>query len=118
TLEEAPGRLAPPGFRPIARKTFFGLSDKPGLRERVAIPFLAQAHGLEALRPGDMGDALAAERGEMRHRERRSALVVRKQAQGVGAFDPRVDIDDRQSARDRLDRLALVRGGRGGGAAV
>ena len=55
-----------------------------------------------------MRDALAAERGEMFDRQRRSALVVRKQAHGVEALDLRVDVDDRQSARHGLDWLALV----------
>ena len=116
--EEAPDGLAAPRLGPFSGKTVAGARLEPSLGERAAIALLAQAHRLEALRPGDVRYPLAAEPGQMADGERRAALVVRQQTQRIGTLDPRKDVDDRQPARRRLDRLALVRAARGDDEAV
>ena len=65
-----------------------------------------------------MGDALAAEPGEMPDRKPRAAFVVGEKAKRVRVVDPREHIDDRQAAPGPLDRLAPVGAPRGDDEAV
>ena len=73
--------------------------------ERRALARPAQAHGLEVLRPGDVGDAPAAERGQMLDGEYRAALVVGQQAERAGIVGMGEDVDDR-AVRGRAGRSA------------
>ncbi len=116
--EEALNGLPPPHFRPMAGKAIAVARLEAGFGERGAIALLAQPHGLEALRAGDMSNPLAAERGEMADRKRRAPLVVRQEAQCVRILDPRKDVDHRQPASRGLDRLALVGAARGDDEAI
>ena len=65
------------------------------------------------LRAGDVGDAPAAERGEVLHGKLRAAFVVRQQAERVRVLDLGEDVDDREAAGGRHDRRALVGAARG-----
>ena len=89
-----------------------------GGSQRRAKTFLAQAHRLETFGAADVGDALAAEPGEMLDRKPRSAFVVGEKAKGVRVVDPGEGVDHRQAARRRFDRLAPVGAASGGDEAV
>ena len=114
----ASGRGAPPrtawrrprGPRPPTRRPRDRIrrcSASPPARKRRQIAAPAQPHRLEMLRPGDMGDALAAELRQMLDREHCAALIVGEQRQRAGSSAWLEDVDDRQAVR-AADRSAAA----------
>ena len=62
---------------------------------------------------GDVGDAAAAEGGEVRDGELGAALVVGEEAEGVGVVGLGEDVDDGEAVGEGADRgRACRRGGR------
>ena len=81
--EELRHRLAAPALRPDAGQVEAVRLVEAGARERLAVAVAAEPHRLEPLGPGDMGDAPAAEPGEVLDGEHGAALVVGEEAEGV-----------------------------------
>src|SRR5581483_10043753 len=102
--EEAPYRLAAPRLRPGAGKVEAVNVRAPGPLKRPGVALPAEADGLEALGPGDMGDALAAEFDQMLDGKHRAALVVGHEAVFIGVVDQRIDVEHRNPRR-RHDQL-------------
>ena len=83
--EELRDRLAAPALRPDAGQIEALRLGEPGRGERLAVAVAAEPHGLEPLRPGDVGDPPAAEPDEMLGGERRAAFVVGQEAEASGS---------------------------------
>ena len=111
--EQVPDRLAAPGLRPASRAIVARTRRQSELSERGSIAGRAQADRLEAFRAGNMGDAFAAERGEVSDSELGAALVVGQEAERVRPLHVREYVDDRHAADRRLDRRAPVGAARG-----
>ena len=103
-VEEPGDGLAAPGLRPDAGQVEARQLRQPGGGERRPPAGAAQAHRLEVLRPGDVGDAAAAEPGQVLDREHRPALVVRQQAERAGIVGVGEDVDHGQPVGERADR--------------
>ena len=70
---------------------------RPGCGQRRADSRPAQAHGLEMLGAGDMGDAPAAEASQVLDGEHRAALVIGHQAERVRIVGLGKHVDHRQA---------------------
>ena len=105
-------RLASPAFRPNARQIIAIRFGQSRFGKRSSIPVPPQAHRLETLRAGHMGDPLAPEPDKVTRRQRRAAFVVGNQATGFGVLDLRKDVDHRDVGGTRSASRVCRRGGR------